>query len=336
MTQAADRSIDANKMLVRGYHGKSPRGAQDGKTRVLTSPTPSAPLIKLGIAAEVASATYYDPRAADILANIAGWAYSDYAVLMDALSRRGIVDEQATCTQVSVKNEALLVVATAFLIRSGNVGVLCFRGTEPSNAINFLTDASCRPINFFSMGKVHGGFFRNVSAVWPELASEVEAAMDSGLEALYITGHSLGAAMAVVAAATVFGDAEYVDWRPLIRGVYTYGQPMVGDSEFARSCGRLEDIVFRHVYGHDLVPRLPPRSAGDFVHFGHEFHGGLDGWSPRSKLSTQLVSIAASLPIAGLAWAFQQLPLVSWIQLPLSVDDHSPNNYLEAFRVTRS
>jgi hypothetical protein len=335
MTDNTDRTFDVNKTIVRGYHGKTVK-PQDGKTRVLTAPTPSAPLIRLGLATERVGAPFYDPRAADIMANISGWAYSDYAVLMDALARRGIVDDQATCSQVSVKNEAMLVVSTAFLIRTGNVGVLCFRGTEPTNAINFLTDASCKPINFFSMGKVHGGFFRNVAAVWPELVMETEAAIASGLDALYITGHSLGAAMAVVAAATIFGDSEYADWRPLVRGVYTYGQPMVGDHEFARSCERLQDRVFRHVYGHDLVSRLPPRSAGTFTHFGHELHGSDTGWSPRSRIATQVTSIAMSLPIAALAWAFQQLPFLSWVPLPLSVDDHSPNNYLEAFRVARS
>jgi hypothetical protein len=335
MTMQAETGFVPKKMVVRRYQSK-PAHPESAKALMLAGA--SGPPVVFGALghSDAAGDRYYDPRAADALAEIAGWAYSDYLVLTDALQHRGILDPEASVSQVSIKNEAMLVVSTAFFIRSGDVGVICFRGTEPSNAINFLTDASCRPVNFYSMGKVHGGFYRNVRAVWPDVATEVEEAISSGLRALYITGHSLGAAMAAIAGALVFGDGQYAHWRPLVQGIYTYGQPMVGDADFARSCERIENILFRHVYGHDLVPRLPPLTTGSFVHFGKEYHGGEDGWSPRSRMSTQVASISLSVPISVAAWAIQQLPLLSWIRLPLSVDDHSPNNYLEGFRAARS
>ena len=332
-----DNGFVAKKVLVRSYQSKSmrPEGS-GGKALTLAVPSPPPAISKLPVGDDPRSETFYDPRAADALAQIAGWSYSDYMVLMDALQHRGIVDSDATISQVSVKNEAMLVVSTAFFIRSGDLGIICFRGTEPSNAINFLTDASCRPINFYSMGQVHGGFYRNVLAVWADLAGEVEAAISSGLKALYITGHSLGAAMAVLAAATIFGDSAYSHWRRLFRGAYTYGQPMVGDEAFARSCARIEKAVFRHVYGHDLVPHLPPLTTGTFRHFGQEWRGGEQGWSPRSKRTTQVASVALSIPIGAAAWVIAQIPVLGWIRLPLSIDDHSPNSYLEAFRAART
>jgi hypothetical protein len=321
-----------NKLLVRGYQPKSIR-PEGSKAMLMAVPSVPPPLAKLP-APDGFPEVRYDARVADALSLVAAWSYSDYAVLTDALQHRGVLDLDATVSQVSIKNEAMLVVSTGFFIRSGDLGILCFRGTEPSSAINFLTDASCRPVNFLSMGQVHGGFYRNLLAIWQDLASEVEAAISSGMKSLYITGHSLGAAMAVLAAATIYGDSTYAEWKRRFRGAYTYGQPMVGDEEFARSCERMP--LFRHVYGHDLVTRLPPQSTGPFEHFGQEYIGGEDGWRPRSKRRTQVASIALSIPVGAAAFVVKQIPLLGWIRLPLSIDDHSPNSYLEAFRAARS
>jgi len=284
---------------------------------------------------------FYNRAAADILADVSAWAYSDCETLVDELYHRGIVDFGTTCHEIAVTNEAMLVVSTAYFLRSQNVAVLCFRGTEPSNAINFLTDANVQMKGFLSMGHIHGGFHRNVRAVWDDIADQIRHALGEKEESrqlrrLYITGHSLGAAMAVIAAAIIFGDERYAAWRPLVRGVYTYGQPMVGDAEFANSCSpRFGDIVFRHVYDHDLVPRMPPRTTGNFKHFGAEYVGTEKGWNPRSELSSQAWSALWSIPIGAAAFVFKQLPLLSSIRLPYSIDDHSPNNYLEAFRAAR-
>ncbi|WP_394830180.1 lipase family protein [Pendulispora rubella] len=315
--------------------------ATNGNAALAISTGPSRQLASLDVATAHDQSVYYYRQAADILADISSWAYSDCQILIDELRHRGIVGPGTTCKQVSVANHPMLVVSTAFFIRSGNVGVIAFRGTEPANAINFLTDANCRMVDFLAMGHVHGGFVRNVRAVWSELADDVQKAIDDPseskrLKALYITGHSLGGAMAIVAAALIFGRPIYVKWRPLVRGIYTYGQPMVGDKEFAKTCSRFDKMVFRHVYGNDLVTRLPSVILGNFEHFGYEFHGGEDGWTPRSKLSQQVVSAAVSIPVGLAAWVFEQIPVLHRVRLPYSVGDHSPVSYLQAFREARN
>ncbi|WP_242393231.1 lipase family protein [Anaeromyxobacter oryzisoli] len=281
----------------------------------------------------------YREDAADVLDDIAAWSYSDGQTLADALHHRGIIEDDDSCLQVSVTNQAMLVVATVFFVQSGPVGVLCFRGTEPVNAINWLTDANVEPKRFRGRGRTHGGFMRNVRALWSDIYDVVSAAVDGdggqSLEALYVAGHSLGGAMAVLAAASIFTDPECTTWRPLIRGVYTYGQPMVGDDEFAASCdAAFGGIHFRHVYQRDLVPRMPPMIAGRFSHSGNELLGSLDGWSPRRKAVAQAMSLL-SVPIAFAAFFFKQFPLLHDMHLPVSIDDHSPNSYLEAFRAMR-
>jgi hypothetical protein len=158
------------------------------------------------------------------------------------------------------------------------------------------------------------------------------------LEALYVTGHSLGAAMAAVAAAEIFTEPQYRGWReignrdqPLLRGIYTFGQPMVGDLAMTTNCAKqFGSLTFRHVFGKDIVPRLPPWTTGRFHHFGVEYHGTVDGWSLRSRAVTQCATALVSLPIGAAAWIFQQFPHLRNIRLPFSFIDHSPISYLEA------
>jgi hypothetical protein len=70
---------------------------------------------------------------------------------------------------------------------------------------------------------------------------------------LWVTGHSLGAAVATVAA----------DALPATGGVYTFGSPRVGDGDFAAAFNRrFADRSFRYVDDHDAVTRVPPESFG--------------------------------------------------------------------------
>ncbi|WP_437774635.1 lipase family protein [Sorangium sp. So ce1097] len=154
------------------------------------------------------------------------------------------------------------------------------------------------------------------------------------MEALYITGHSLGGALAVIAAALLHVDPSLDGIRRKLRGVYTYGQPMVGFSDFAmRFDEEFGKKLFRHVYGRDIVPSLPPRTAGSFVHFGKEFWADEDagGWMHRSRPAAQVRTFVGSTIVGVLAWIQAQLSGLPFIQLlpkRYSWGDHQPLNYL--------
>jgi hypothetical protein len=276
-----------------------------------------------------------DSFVAYVLCLASSWAYSDADTMAEAMGRIGFPH----CRQITLANDAMLVAANAFFLQSadGRQGILAFRGTEPRNVINWLTDASVRVEPVPGMGQIHGGFYRNVIFIWHRIATAIEEAIDGAqlqpVDDLYITGHSLGAAMAVVAAAKIFGSERYREWKQRVRGIYTYGQPIVGDREFAGVCQqRFGKMLFRHVYDRDLVPHLPPTSTGPFVHFGEEYRGCEDGWQPSNTPVRQARSLALTAGVGVMAWVLRQVRLFSGVQLPFSVEDHSPNNYLHASR----
>ena len=51
---------------------------------------------------------------------------------------------------------------------------------------------------------------------------------------LYLTGHSLGGAMAALMAVMLSVEEEYVElFAPVFKGAYTFGAPLVGSAKFA-------------------------------------------------------------------------------------------------------
>ena len=93
---------------------------------------------------------------------------------------------------------------------------------------------------------MHPGFWAAFDAVKKQIVDKLD---ESGLEGLplYITGHSLGGALAVVAAYALESDR--------IAAAYTFGGPRVGNLQFGQ---RIKPPVYRVIHASDIVPRLPP------------------------------------------------------------------------------
>jgi triacylglycerol lipase len=124
--------------------------------------------------------------------------------------------------------------------------LLAFRGTD--SIANCLTDLEAILISQSPYpGKVHSGFAGGVEEVLPSIRKLLPH--PSRTEAIWITGHSLGGAMATLISVRL-AKAGYP-----VR-VYTYGSPRVGD-RFFRKNYHLSN--YRFVCDNDLVPHLPFR-----------------------------------------------------------------------------
>ena len=147
----------------------------------------------------------------------------------------------------------------AFMVENDDMVVLVFRGTESSNFSDILPDLDCFPrcwsVRGEIVGRVHRGFARTLNRVLPILRD----ALPEDSSPLVITGHSLGAAMANLAA-SVLEPAE----------LYTFGEPRVGNGAFAGFMDRRGGLgltYHRYVDCCDIVTRVPPVCAG-FRHPG--------------------------------------------------------------------
>lgn len=131
-----------------------------------------------------------------------------------------------------------------------------FRGTEPLNAADWLSDVNYHQLALKDVpGLLHGGFAHALGDGVTEQMRDAVAKFAQGEKTrLFITGHSLGGALAVIAAALL----HFREGRR-IAGVYTYGQPRVGDPVFSTAFDQaLGPITFRYVNDLDIVPHVPP------------------------------------------------------------------------------
>jgi hypothetical protein len=77
-------------------------------------------------------------------------------------------------------------------------------------------------------------------------------------KALYVAGHSRGGAFALLAAAALAKARAADEPVPPIFGVYTYGQPRVGNAPFIEGLASLNVPLFRIINRDDPVPTVPP------------------------------------------------------------------------------
>ena len=164
--------------------------------------------------------------------------------------------------------------------------VIAFRGTQ--NLKDWMTDLYATPVGYPwifeagpEVGSIHAGFGHALRDAWTKVATAVadmiaQSKRVSGPPTkppptLWLTGHSLGGALAVLAGATfsMWRDAKIRS----VNGIYTFGQPRIGLYQFCANYDhQLKSRTFRFVNKEDLVPRVPFRSwdyadVGQMIHF---------------------------------------------------------------------
>jgi hypothetical protein len=199
----------------------------------------------------------------------------------------------------------------AFLAGGPDFAVLAFRGSDDLRA--WMTNVNILPVPWRGGGRAHAGFAAALDAVRPEL----EAALAAVSGHLLVTGHSLGGALAALAA-SLRPEAD----------LYSYGAPRVGDRDFRAAMERRRGGARRYVNHRDIVCRVPPAPLG-YRHVGAPYAidraGNVAPGEPEDPGLGDLLSSALPLDRQSLAARFGQT-------LPRELTDHAPINYVSALR----
>jgi hypothetical protein len=174
-------------------------------------------------------------------------------------------------------------------------------------------------------GKAHRGFVEALDAIWSIFFTKVKSHTDAGRK-LWITGHSLGGALANLVARRLPTSMKPV-------GVYTFGQPRVGDTTFSKKYKESKIKHHRFVNNKDIVPTVPSRFIpGAFPPAFYTHCGELEFFDKNGKLVGASSSELGVLP--DLQEALSQLSTASSEaqarQLILDgIRDHAMKGYLE-------
>jgi len=141
----------------------------------------------------------------------------------------------------------------AFLAKRENDKIIClaFRGTEQEDYRDIKADLNARFYKNDKGEKIHSGFRLAFQVVEPLIR---EALQNMENYSLYVTGHSLGGALALIA--TKFFNSDN------LAACYTFGSPKVGNSDFADV---IKPPIYRVVNAIDPVPFLPYPDIWEFL-----------------------------------------------------------------------
>lgn len=185
--------------------------------------------------------------------------------------------------------------------RAKGFSVLVFRGT--SQFRNWLTHVNLGP----TRNNAHRGYENALDALWPSLSDDLKNISGP----LYYTGHSMGGALAALAAR-----------RHQPTAVYTFGAPPIGNARLAQEFAANFDQcpVYRLLNYRDMVSRAPlaRHHVGElhYLRHDHSLHS-----SPDMTLVRQDQRL-------GPRAVMRHLNRDKLIPLPERLCDHSPQNYV--------
>ena len=146
--------------------------------------------------------------------------------------------------------------AQCYIIWDNEDTIIAFRGTEPKEMSDVKADLNAlKKKGFLDKGDVHAGFQGEINKIWDTLVKTISTSKTNNF---YITGHSLGGAMATICAKRLQEQFNNV------KCLYTYGSPRVGDKKWVKT---MQVPHYRYQNNNDVVCRVP------FWIMGYRHHG---------------------------------------------------------------
>lgn len=136
--------------------------------------------------------------------------------------------------------------AQAYVMSDSKDVLIACRGTEPTAINDVLADLKMFPVKHHIAGRVHRGFYAEYDKVIPGIKEALKKHDKKGNKTVWVTGHSLGGAMAVLVAAELQPSG----------GLHTFGQPRVGNKAFLKSLDGIK--YYRYRNNNDIVTAVPP------------------------------------------------------------------------------
>ena len=176
-----------------------------------------------------------------------------------------------------VQQRHRIPVFVGFAIASKKGNILAFRGTQTQlewwRNLQATQQDYTDPITGDYYGKVHQGYFKIVREQMRSVLIKTVRQLDPTIPC-YITGHSLGGAVATLSAMEIALNVPTI--REQIQ-LYTYAAPRIGDRDFAEAHSRLIPNSYRVVNLSDSVPLVPPIeiknkfTTANYAHVGQKW-----------------------------------------------------------------
>uniref|UniRef100_A0A7E4VF72 Lipase_3 domain-containing protein n=1 Tax=Panagrellus redivivus TaxID=6233 RepID=A0A7E4VF72_PANRE len=205
----------------------------------------------------VSAGSYDESLARNKLAPLAGAAYTTIPgkCLSNAFTRAELIKQVI----VPCENDNTDTCSGFVAVSHGDKAVIVsFRGTM--NIVQLLIEGAntvfSPKVPFPAGGKVGKYFFNGYTSTWQGGLKDsfLNATKNYPDYSIWLTGHSLGGALATLAATEIVSNG-YVPANKV--KLYTFGQPRVGDSAFAMAHDKLGFESYRIIHAGDLVPHIP-------------------------------------------------------------------------------
>ena len=193
----------------------------------------------------------------------AKWPVCETLALLSEISYRTPVEAKEDVIRLGFSGIMPLVdnSMVGYVVWHDDKAVIVFRGTNPSEISDWEMNINETTFRI-SKGGIHEGFWFAYQRLKPQMLRVLQSIQPKHL---WITGHSLGGAMALACAIDLTTNEKMA-----FDGLVTFGQPKVVEGDLATFVD--EDLVGRYarvVIENDAVARIPPSKAfcGSLVWF---------------------------------------------------------------------